>query len=318
MLAPILNVAQCRDALELLRSLPDTCAALAFFDPQHRAVLDHLQFGNEAARQCGRASLPAMTEDYIDATCREIARVLRPGGYLMLWVDTFGVCQAHHLRIADVVKAVDLIAWDSRHFGMGKRSRRRGDYLVVLQKPFLKKPFISPRTWRDHGIASRWIERVDRKRHPHIKPVRFIARLIGTVTQPGDLVIDPAAGSFAVLAAARVLGRDFIGCDLAYAGAQPIRSYFTEDKVTIRTELMNALDSTTSDGGEAFIVTDKIFARARTILHEHLSNKSLHEVDLLLADLKRDTREELHDLLRNTVDRDEAVDLIVRRYFGED
>ena len=134
------NKIQSGDALELLQSLSDNVAALAFFDPQHRGVLDHLQFGNESARQQGRASLPAMTEDYIDATSREIARVLRPGGYLMLWVDTFGICQAHHLRIADAVKAVDLIAWDSCHFGMGKRSRRRGDYLLVLQKPFLKKP----------------------------------------------------------------------------------------------------------------------------------------------------------------------------------
>lgn len=88
--------------------------------------------------------------------------------------------------------------------------------------------------------------------------------------------------------------------------------------MTVRTELMNALDSWTSDGSEAVAVTDKIFTRARTILHEHLGNKSLHEVDLLLADLKRDTHDELHDLLCNTVDRDEAVDLVVRRYFGED
>src|SRR5258708_36906003 len=44
------NVAQRGDALELLRSLPDACAALAFFDPQHRGVLDKLAFGNEGAR----------------------------------------------------------------------------------------------------------------------------------------------------------------------------------------------------------------------------------------------------------------------------
>ena len=62
-----LNVAQRGDALELLRSLPDACAALAFFDPQHRGVLDKLAFGNEGARQRDRCQLPAMGEDYIDA-----------------------------------------------------------------------------------------------------------------------------------------------------------------------------------------------------------------------------------------------------------
>src|SRR6516164_5632560 len=93
------NVAQRGDALDLLTSLPDACAALAFFDPQHRGVLDKLKFGNEGARQKGRAALPAMPDDYIDACCREIARVLRPSGYCMRWFDTYGLCEAHHLRV---------------------------------------------------------------------------------------------------------------------------------------------------------------------------------------------------------------------------
>jgi site-specific DNA-methyltransferase (adenine-specific) len=50
------NVAQSGDALDLLRSLPDACAALAFFDPQHRGVLDKLAFGNEGARQRERCA----------------------------------------------------------------------------------------------------------------------------------------------------------------------------------------------------------------------------------------------------------------------
>jgi hypothetical protein len=40
--------------------------------------------------------------------------------------------------------------------------------------------------------------------------------LIGAVTKPADLVVDPAAGSFVVMDAAKKLGRDFVGCDLAY------------------------------------------------------------------------------------------------------
>jgi site-specific DNA-methyltransferase (adenine-specific) len=224
----LLNVAQCRDALDLLRALPTACAPLAFFDPQHRGVLDRLKFGNEGARQRGRARLPAMSEDYIDACCREIGRVLIPGGYLMLWVDTFGLCEGHHFRIADppewlakrsnessagALKVVDLISWDCLRMGMGKRSRRRGDYLLVLQKP----P-VNARTWRDHAIPSRWPEKVGKAAHPHIKPIGLISRLIAAVTEPGDLVVDPAAGSFAVMRAARQLGRHFVGCDVLGEG----------------------------------------------------------------------------------------------------
>jgi site-specific DNA-methyltransferase (adenine-specific) len=209
------NVAQCGDALALLRSLPRVCGALMFFDPQHRSVLDHLKFGNEDSRQRGRAALPAMAEETIDAILIEGTGVLKPGGYLMLWADTFRICQAHHLRVAHALQTVDLISWDSERMGMGKRSRRRGDYLLILQKP----P-VSARSWKDHSLTNRWAEKVDRKIHPHIKPIELTRRLIAAVTEPGDLVVDPAAGSFIVMRAAHALGRDFAGCDIAYDSAE--------------------------------------------------------------------------------------------------
>jgi site-specific DNA-methyltransferase (adenine-specific) len=202
------NVAQRGDALDLLKSLPDDSVAVAFFDPQFREVLDKLAYGNEGARQAERCNLPQMSADYIDDCCREIARVLVPTGYCMRWIDTFGLCEAHHLRV-DCLKCVGLMAWDNQRMGMGYRLRQRGDYLLVLQKP----PTKAKATWSDHGIADRWPEKVDRKIHPHVKPAGLIERLIGAVTLPGDLVIDPAAGSFVVMHAALRLGREFIGCD---------------------------------------------------------------------------------------------------------
>ena len=206
------NIAQQGDALALLCALPHACTPLAFLDPQHRAVLDKLKFGNEGTRQRGRAALPAMTEKYIDAVCVELVRVLTPSGYLMRWIDTYCLCEGHHLRIADL-KPVDLIAWDNLRPGMGKRTRRRGDYLIVLQKP----P-IHARTWRDHGIPNRWPEKVDRTVHPHIKPIGLIKRLIAATTQPADVVVDPAAGSFVAMHAAHQLERNFIGCDIVGVG----------------------------------------------------------------------------------------------------
>jgi site-specific DNA-methyltransferase (adenine-specific) len=174
-------------------------------------VLNKLKYGNEGARQKRRFDLPAMSGDYIDAGCREAARVLTPSGYLLRWTDTFHLCEGDHQRITEL-KCVDLIAWDSLRPGNGYRSRRRGDYLLVLQKP----PIVAKATWRDHGIPNRWPEKVDRGLHPHIKPIGLVTRLIGATTLPGELVVDPAAGSFLVMHVAHQLGRDFIGCDIAY------------------------------------------------------------------------------------------------------
>jgi site-specific DNA-methyltransferase (adenine-specific) len=89
----ILNVMQSGDALDLLRALPDSAAVSVFFDPQHRDVLDRLAYGHEGQRQRGRCVLPAMSSSFIDAVCYEIARVLKPSGYLMRWIDTFALCE---------------------------------------------------------------------------------------------------------------------------------------------------------------------------------------------------------------------------------
>jgi site-specific DNA-methyltransferase (adenine-specific) len=211
---PRFDVAQQGDALELLHALPDCSAALVIFDPQHRTTLDRQQYGNEGARQRERCALPQMTDGYIDLCGRETARVLRPSGYLLLWTDTLRLCQAHHLRIANVLPCVDLIAWDSGKPGQGYRSRRYGGYLVILQK----KPLRARATWSDHSISDHWTEKVDRTIHPHRKPPGLLARLIGATTKAGDLVVDPAAGSFLVLEICQRLNRRFVGCDLAWKG----------------------------------------------------------------------------------------------------
>jgi site-specific DNA-methyltransferase (adenine-specific) len=206
------DVAQAGDSRALLKSLRDGVAAAVVFDPQHRPVLNYLKFGNERARQRGRAALPAMPDPYSDSCLLESARVLRPSGYVFLWADTYQVGTGAHLRVSSHLKCVDVIAWDNLRMGMGKRSRRRGDYVVVLQRP----P-ITAKNWTDHSIPSRWSEKVDRDRHPHRKPTELLSRLIGAVTQPGDLVVDPAAGSFVVLEICQLLGRRFAGCDLAFS-----------------------------------------------------------------------------------------------------
>ena len=50
------DVALREDALTLLRSLLDGCAAVVFFDPQYREVFDKLAYGNEGARQRERCA----------------------------------------------------------------------------------------------------------------------------------------------------------------------------------------------------------------------------------------------------------------------
>ena len=135
---------------------------------------------------------------------------LKPSGYFAQWVDAFSLLRGHHLRVNDGLEPVCMIAWDSLRLGMGKRARSRGDYLLILQKP----P-VTPRDWHDHRLAARWAEKADRRLPPHAKPVGLLTRLIATTTEAGDLIVDPAAGSFTTMAIALELGRNFVGGDLA-------------------------------------------------------------------------------------------------------
>ena len=196
----------------LLDLVVPASARAVFFDPQYRGVLDHLALGNEGARQKGRAGLAQMPTPLIAEMIAASARTLAPSGYLFLWLDKFHLCEGTDdlLATADL-RRVDLVTWDKGRIGMGHRSRRRCEYLLVLQKP----PLRAKATWRRHDIPDVWQERVPRKGHPHTKPTGLLTALCEAVTDPGDLVIDPAAGSFATLRALAALpGRRFLGADL--------------------------------------------------------------------------------------------------------
>ena len=214
------------DGLELLRSLPADSFPLVFLDPQYRGVLDKLAYGNEGERQRKRAELPQMDEPQIAAFVAAAAACLMPSGHLLLWVDKFHLVEGIAGWTADTglevvdhlvwakgrVGTVDDADWAKGPWGMGYRTRRASEHLLVLQKP----PKRAKGAWRRHDIPDVWREKVGAEPdpHPHRKPVGLQAALIEAVTNPGDLVLDPAAGSYSVLEACRRTGRRFLGCDV--------------------------------------------------------------------------------------------------------
>lgn len=203
------------DGLLLLSSISSESVRICFFDPQYRGVLDKLQYGNEGkSRGKDRSSLPQMSEGTIVSFLKEIERVLLPSGYLFLWVDKFHLVEGVNGWIRDIqaLSTVDMIVWDKGKIGMGYRTRRCSEYLVVIQK----KPTLAKATWHIHSIPDVWSEQITHKNHPHSKPVMLEKELIRATTNKGDIVLDPAAGGFSVLEATKGLDVDFIGCDLVY------------------------------------------------------------------------------------------------------
>lgn len=211
----LLNKKNKIDGLELLSIIPKKSIKVAFFDPQYRGVLDKMSYGNEGKnRGQNRAALPQMTEEIIEQFISKIEKVLLPNGYLFLWVDKFHLVEGVKDWFVNTpsLSIVDMITWDKQKIGMGYRSRRRSEYLIIIQK----QPKKAKSTWVIRNIPDVWVEKIVRKTHTHSKPIELQKQLILATTLENDIVLDPASGGFSVFEACKQTGRNFIGTDLIF------------------------------------------------------------------------------------------------------
>ncbi len=200
--------------IDLLDNLKENSVKVFFFDPQYRGILNKLSYGNEGvSRGRARSSLPQMSEVLIYEFISKIEKVLMPSGYLFLWVDKFHLVEGVSSWFGDIstLSLVDMITWNKEKMGMGYRTRRQSEYLVIIQK----EPKKAKSTWTIHNIPDIWSEKVE-KRHPHSKPINLQKKLIEATTCEGDIVCDPASGGYSVLECCKELNRTFIGCDLVF------------------------------------------------------------------------------------------------------
>lgn len=207
----LLNKRNKKDGLELIDMLDTDSVSCCFFDPQYRGVLDKMKYGNEGSRQIIRSKLKQMDQETISKFIVHIERVLKPSGHLFLWIDKFHLCSGINKWFVETgLELVDMITWDKEKMGMGYRTRKQTEHLVILQKP----PKRAKDVWINRSIRDIWREKVSTKTHPHTKPVGLQATLIESVTRENELVLDPCAGSFSVLESCRMVGRNFIGSDI--------------------------------------------------------------------------------------------------------
>ena len=207
----VLNNINIIDGLTLLNNINNSVITACFFDPQYRGVMDKMKYGNEGARQKGRAELTQMTEETIMLFIKETDRVLKPGGHLFLWIDKFHLCVGTANWFNNTsLSVVDLMTWDKGKIGMGYRTRRKSEYLLIIQK----RPVKAKGYWTRHDIPDVWTEKITGKKHPHQKPFLLQKSLIEAVSAEGDYILDPSAGSYVVLNVCREISRNFIGGDI--------------------------------------------------------------------------------------------------------
>lgn len=212
-LLPLLNQRNQMNGLHLLDLLDESSVKVVFFDPQYRGILDKMSYGNEGKnRGKERSSLPQMSEQTIKDFLAKIERILKPNGYLFLWIDKFHLMEGVKKWFENfkTLEIVDMITWDKKKMGMGYRSRRRSEYCVVVQK----EPRQAKSTWLLHNIPDVWEEKLVCKEHTHSKPIELQKQLILATSQENDLIVDPASGGYSVFMACLGVNRNFLGCDL--------------------------------------------------------------------------------------------------------
>lgn len=186
------------DCKRVLRQLPNSCVDLIVTDPPYGVC-------------------------YQDSLCRTIANDDDPSRVLGAFTDLYRILKQDSLCISfygwsqvDVFfrawrqagfRPVGHIVWAKNYASSTRYLRYRHEQAYVLAKgrPVLPaKPLDDVQPWTYSGNAA----------HPTQKSEEILAPLIEAYSQPGQVVLDPFAGSGSTLLAAAMTGRRYLGIEL--------------------------------------------------------------------------------------------------------
>lgn len=218
------------DCCEVLSTLPHESVDLIVADPPYNLGVDY-----------GAGRTADLRDDY-DVWCRQwvylCSRVLSPRGSMYVisgqehgadidiaiqrcgmtirnritWHETFGTyC---HRKFGRTSRPIYYAVKDPQHFTFNREavtipSARQLKYGDRRANPAGK---IMGDVWEIPRVCGTFKERVSGV--PTQLPIELVKRIISVSSNPGDLVLDPFAGSGTTLAVGRSLGREAIGIEL--------------------------------------------------------------------------------------------------------
>lgn len=205
------------DCLQRLKEIPTGSVAAVITDPPYSSgTRREASKGVRKSMNRGETS-----EDWFATDClttngfmwlmRECAvewsRILKPGGHILCFIDwRMMPALSGAIESADL-RNIGMLVWDKTYFGMGSYFRNQHELILHFTKGKSAQPYR-----RDVGnVLSH--KPVRNGVHPTEKPVSLLETLVSVVTQAGDVVVDPFAGSGATGVACVRNGRGFIGIE---------------------------------------------------------------------------------------------------------
>lgn len=230
------------DCLDVLRRIPSGSIDMVFIDPPYFLQLPR---GKRLVRWYVRTVVESPEEDwdefrswgeydaFIEAVLREARRVMKPSASIwaigtyhnihrigkimqdlgfwilndVIWMKTNPMPNWLNVRLTN---ATETLIWAVRD-----RSARGYTYNHDLARSYSLRDFgskIALNVWRIPIAMGRERLRDERGRrlHPTQKPEELLERVISISTKPGDIILDPMAGTGTTGVVARRLGRRFI------------------------------------------------------------------------------------------------------------
>lgn len=186
------------DCVEVLKTLPGKSVDLVVTDPPY-LVNYRPRSGLTVRNDRGNAGFLAAFSD--------IYRVLKPHRFCVCFYGWTRVDEFFGAWRNAGFRPVGHIVWQKNYASSSGflQSRHEQAYLLVKGYPARPaKPLADVRPWEYTG----------NKLHPTEKAVGILTPLIEAFSKPGDLVLDPFAGSGSTAVAAALSGRRYIGIEL--------------------------------------------------------------------------------------------------------
>lgn len=219
-----LRLGSCLDPLTGLASLADDSVDVTITDPPYSKHTHAKQWVGAALTEQGAKRVKTshtgldfahITPEQAGEIALQVARVTRRWG--LIFTDLEGIALWSLATASAGLDYVRTCIWDKVDGApqfTGDRPAAGAEAIVVVHRPGKKR-------WNGGGRRNVFRHAVNGERgdkpHPTTKPLPLMRELVLLFSEPGDLVLDPFAGSGSTGAAARIEGRRFIGWEVSEA-----------------------------------------------------------------------------------------------------
>lgn len=196
------NEIEFADALDWLKDRPTGEAKLIVYDPPY-AVGTPVR-----GREDGAAGSVFGPLSFLSRTLSECTRILVPGGIVMIFADWRRMPDLGYIASTVGLRPSTCIAWVRNRPGTGGLFRSSWDPILIASRGV---PDSIDRSAVRNVIAADYPTKRD---HPYGKPPEIFRHVFPRICRPGDLVLDPFAGSGVSRNVAGEFGLRWAGCDI--------------------------------------------------------------------------------------------------------